>query len=224
MRGMAWRCGWVILAGLGITACGKKDATPSGTPMPSLPGHLSVVSGNKGKTGVADSDVAARGSGVPDGYLVQMDMPNARVTDVAYQADGSGRWSVQTGPAHILYSLKDTTRKVYSVTATIQQLVKPAHPEAYGVFIGGSSLNVPAKQQYTYFLVRGDGEYMVKVRNGLKTRTVTDWTAHPSIPQQDTAGKAIYGIKIDVDGKTAKVSVNGKPVTTILAKSGPLEG
>lgn len=224
MRTIAWRCGWIILAAFGVAACGKRDATASRSATPSLPGRLSVVAGGKGNSSVADSDIAAKGNGLPEGYLAQTDLPNANVADAAYQPDGNGRWEVRTGPAHLLYALKDTARKVYSVTATIEQLEKPAHPEAYGVFIGGSALDAPAERRYTYFLVRGDGEYMVKVRDGMQTRTVTDWTAHPAVPHEDAAGKAVYGIKIDVDGKTAKVSVNGKPVTTIVAKSGPLEG
>jgi len=224
MQKTAWRCGWGIIAMLGVAACEKKDGPSGRSTVPSLPGRLSVVAGGAGSPGTADSDIAAKGNGLPEGYLAQTDLPNASIADASYQADSTRRWEVRTGPAHILYSLKDTTRKVYNVTATLEQLEKPAHPEAYGVFIGGSTLDVSAKRQYTYFLVRGDGKYMVKVRNGTRTRTVIDWTAHPAVPQEDTAGKAVYGIKIDVDGKTAKVSVNGKPVTTILSKSGPLEG
>jgi hypothetical protein len=223
MREMAWRCGWGMIALLSVAACGQKGDTVNHSAVPSLPGRLSVVTGGAGKVRT-DSDIAAKGTGLPEGYLAQADMPNASIADVSYRADGNGRWEVRTGPAHILYALKDVTRNIYSVTATIEQLEKSAHPEAYGVFIGGSALDVPAKRRYTYFLVRGDGKYMVKVRDGMQTRTVTDWTAHPAVPQEDAAGKVVYGIRIDVDGKAAKVSVNGKPVTTILAKSGPLEG
>lgn len=221
MRTTLWRCGMGMVAIFGVVACGKRDDSANQSPPPSLRGKLSVVPPHSAGT---DSDVAAKGNGLPDGYLAQFDMPNASVRDVSYTADGSGRWEVRTGPAHILYSLKDTAQNSYIVTATIEQLEKPMHPEAYGVFIGGSSLDVASKQRYTYFLVRGDGKFMVKVRDGANARTITDWTSHPAVPQQDAAGKAVYGIKIEVDGKGAKVSVNGRPVTTISPKSGPFDG
>ena len=206
----------------GVAACGKKDGAPNGRPQPSLPGKLSFV---PPKSATArDSDVAVQGSGLPEGYHAQMDMPAAKLSDVSYQSAEGGRWEVKTGPAHIFYSLRDTVHQSYIVTATIEQVEAPMHPEAYGVFIGGSSLTVPAKQHYTYFLVRGDGEFMVKVRDGMKTRTVTDCTAHPAVPRQDSFGRAVYGIKIEVSAKSAKVSINGRPVTTIWPKDGPFDG
>ena len=109
------------------------------------------------------------------------------------------------------------------MSATFEQLQAPSHPEAFGVFIGGSNLD-SARTRYTYFLVRGDGRYMVKVRDGANTRTVIDWTPQPSIPKQDSAGKALYGMKIDVNGKTASFSVNGAPITTVSGKDIPMEG
>jgi hypothetical protein len=65
---------------------------------------------------------------------------------------------------------------------------------------------------------------MVKVRDGASTRTVTDWTAQPSVPRQDAAGKGLYGIRMDVNAKTVDVSVNGAPVATISGKGIPLNG
>jgi len=160
---------------------------------------------------------------LPTGYRAVFDDATGKVSDVSYSQKEPGRWEVKTGPAHILFSPKDTAANKYSVSATFEQLQAPSHPEAFGVFIGGSRLNSPAVR-YTYFIVRGDGKYMIKVRDGASTRTITDWTAQPSIPKQDTAGKGLYGIRIDVKGKTADVSVNGAPVTTISGKGIPLNG
>jgi hypothetical protein len=217
---------------LPVAACKGKDKSVVGSPSAaaSVPGRFAVTTAGRGDSKVQanrsmqDSDIASQGHGLPKGYIAQLDQPTAEISNMSYTADGNGRWEVRTGPAHILYSPKDMTQKVYSVTATFEQLEKPMHPEAYGIFIGGSALDVPAKRRYTYFLVRGNGQYLVKVRNGATTRTITDWVTHPAIPREDAAGKALYGIKIDVDGKVAKVSVNGQPVTTISAKSASLEG
>ncbi len=217
------RWSWAMVMTLVLGACKDNgSARDASTNAPSVPGRMSVAT--RGQVAIADPDVAARGNGVPKGYIAWLDQPSARLSDILYQEDGSGRWEVRTGTAHILYSLKDTTRKAYTTSATFEQLEKPAHPEAYGVFIGGSALGGPGAPRYTYFLVRGDGKYMVKVRRGATVQTITDWTRHSAIPQEDSVGRAVYGIKIDVDGKTAKMSVNGKPVTVISVKNAPLEG
>src|SRR5690606_30180612 len=94
-----------------------------------------------------------------------------------------GRWEVTTGPAHIVYAAADTAAGNYTVTATVDQMEQPQHPEAFGLFIGGSNLDQLTGQTYTYFIVRHTGEYMVRVREGATTRTVAEWTASPDVPK-----------------------------------------
>jgi hypothetical protein len=166
---------------------------------------------------------AATANGAPKGFVVQLDRAEGTETP-AYTAGSGGRWDARTGPAHILYTLNDTARKKYSVNATFEQLEAPEHPEAFGVFIGGTDLETPAKQRYTYFLVRGDGKYAVKSRNGTATQTVTEWTPHPAIPRQSATGTGVYGIHIDVDDGIAKVRVNGQPVTMFSGGRIALDG
>lgn len=213
-----------IGATMGVTACGKgENAAANATP---VAGKITATGGTAAPAS-ADSDRAANGvangAGLPTGYSAVFDQADAKSSDVSYAEKEPGRWEVRTGPAHILFSSKDTAANKYSVSATFEQLQAPAHPEAYGVFIGGSNLRA-SNVRYTYFLVRGDGMYTVKVRDGAGTRTITDWTAQPSIPRQDAAGKGLYGIRIDVSGKMANVSVNGVPITTISGKDAPLNG
>lgn len=201
-----------------LGACSKGDTSTAGTP---VAGKISASAAAR------DTDVAAHGatgSTLPPGYTAQLDRAGASASDVAYTQREPGRWEVRTGPAHILYMPGDTAAGKYSASATFEQVEAPAHPEAFGIFIGGSALNDPATRKYTYFIVRGDGKYSVKARNGADVRTVTDWTASPAVPRQDAAGKALYGIKVESDGKTARVSVNGAPVTTITPKDGPIAG
>jgi len=200
-----------------LAACSKGDTSTSGTP---VAGKISA------STAAPDTDIAARGatSVLPPGYAAQLDRAGASTSDVAYTQKEPGRWEVRTGPAHILYTPADTAAGKYAASATFEQVEAPAHPEAFGIFIGGSGLNDPATRKYTYFIVRGDGKYSVKARNGTNVRTITDWTASPAVPKQDSAGKALYGIKVESDGKTARVSVNGAPVTTITPRDGPISG
>src|SRR6476661_747399 len=81
---------------------------------------------------------------------------DGKITDAKYTSNG-GRWEIQTGPAHITFAAKDSAKGEYQVSTTIEQLEKPKHPEAYGVFLGGTNLTDPAKQKYGYFVLRGTG-------------------------------------------------------------------
>jgi hypothetical protein len=210
--------GLAVGVAVGVAGCSKGEGSASG----SAPVAGKITANATANAG-ADSDRTTTGAGLPAGYSVAFDHANSKATDVSYSQKEPGRWEVTTGPAHILFSPGDTAANKYSVSATFEQLQAPSHPEAFGVFVGGSNLNSPAAK-YTYFIVRGDGKYMVKVRDGASTRTVTDWTAHASVPKQDASGKGLYGIKVDVNGKTADVSVNGAPVATISGKGIPLNG
>lgn len=171
----------------------------------------------------ADSDKSANGSGVPAGYVGLTDKANTSIADAKYTVS-DGKWDVQTGPAHIIYAAKDTASGIYAVTATFEQLQKPMHPEAYGVFFGGQNLDDRAKQQYGYFLVRGTGEYLIKARNGASTPTIVDWTASPDVPQQDASGKATYALKVHFAKDAVHFMVNGKLVATVPRAKLPSEG
>lgn len=202
----------------GAIACGKD----SGSRPPSTPPVAGKISATT-TAPVANSDSAASHSGLPPGYTAVFDHSEGSPPSVTYTEKETGRWEVTTGPAHILFARRDTAVNKYIVSATFEQLQAPSQAEGFGVFVGGINLNTP-KARYAYFLVRGDGKYAVKVRDGANTRTLTDWTAQPTIPKQDAAGKGLYGIRIEVKAKAATVSVNGAPITTISGKGIPLNG
>jgi hypothetical protein len=79
----------------------------------------------------------------------------------------------------------------YDVSGTFSQTKPSAHPEAYGLFIGGSDLDKD-NQRYTYFLIRQDGKYLIKSRDGATTKSIVDWTT--AAPMKD-ANVAKAGFK-----------------------------
>jgi hypothetical protein len=170
-----------------------------------------------------DADKSAAGTGVPAGYTGVPDHADAKITDAKYTASG-GRWEIQTGPAHIIFAPKDSVKGQYQVTTTIEQLEKPKHPEAYGVFLGGSNLSDPAKQKYGYFVLRGGGEYLIKTREGDNTTTVINWTADPKLPKEDASGKATYKVTVHVAPDTVHFVVNGNLVAAVPKSKFPTEG
>jgi len=188
-----------------LAACGGKDA------------------GDSAAMGGSDPDVAQSGGSIPQGYIALTDNPDAQISAASYTAAGND-WEVKTGPAHIVYAAGDSASGVYAVSTTIQQLEKPAHPEAYGVFFGGEHLDDRAAERYAYFIVRGTGEYLIKSRQGDSITTVAPWTASPNVPSEDSTGKASYEIKVHFAPDTAHFFVNGKLVTAVPKSELPSAG
>jgi hypothetical protein len=170
----------------------------------------------------SDPDVNVSGGSIPAGYTARTDRPDADISGADYAASGEG-WEVNTGPAHIMYRAQDTASGVYTVSATIEQLAKPTHPEAYGLIIGGRDLDQPT-QAYTYLVVRGTGDVLVRVREGDQTRDVIKWTPSADLPKEDAAGKATYALAASVTGDAVKLSVNGKQVASVSKAGLPVDG
>lgn len=195
-----------------VTACAGND------------GANAATDSNKAMAAAErDPDVAQNGGGVPQGYVALTDKADAQISGASYTTSGSN-WEVKTGPAHIVYAPKDSASGVYAVSTTIQQLEKPKHPEAYGVFFGGHHLDDRSAQRYGYFIVRGTGEYLIKTRQGDSTTTVVPWTASENVPKEDSTGKASYDIKVHFAPDTAHFMVNGKLVAAVPKKELPSEG
>lgn len=203
----------VLVPALILTACTAKESAPA-SDSATLTADSAVIA--------ADPDVNVSGGGVPAGYLARTDRPDAPITGAAYTAAGNA-WEVKTGPPHIVYATKDRGSGSYTASATIEQLEAPEHPEAYGIFIGGRDLDQPG-QTYTYFLVRGTGDLMVKVREGEKTRDVLKWTASADVPKADASGRASYALAATVADNAVKFMVNGKQVASVSKAGLPTEG
>ena len=216
-----WSLG--LLALVAACAKGKADAASADTTTATAaaPAAAPADTGMKGMH--MDADKAAPGTGVPAGYTGVPDHADSKITDAKYTAS-AGKWEIQTGPAHIVFAAKDSAKGQYQVSTTIEQLEKPKHPEAYGVFLGGSNLSDPAKQKYGYYVVRGDGKYLIKTRDGENTTTVIDWTESPKIPKEDASGKATYKISVHVAPDTVHFIMDGNVVAAVPKSKFPTDG
>jgi hypothetical protein len=179
----------------------------------------------KPAAGHEDHDHAVQGGGtLPSGWTARPD-GKAELTDVKVAPMGSGI-HVTLGPAIILYKKADDGKGPFHTLATFT-LTKPTeHPEGYGLFAGGRGLDGPA-QTYVYFLVRQDGTYLIKRRDGEKTSEITKgWVADPAVKKPDAKGSSTNLLEIDHKRDPSKVVflVNSKPVYTADAKSMDLDG
>ena len=203
------RIATTILLAASVAACtAKKDTTADSAAASVATSH--------------DADVAAQGSGVPSGYTAVTDDSAAKLTSIRF-TPSNGSWDVTTGPAHIVFADKDTASGAYTASATFAQLEAPRHPEAYGLFVGGRDLAQPTRT-YTYFVVRGSGEFLVKTRDGAKTNDVVAWKANAAVPKADSAGKATYRLAVRVASDSVRFMVNDKQVAAVKAGTVPTTG
>lgn len=110
-----------------------------------------------------------------------------------------------------MYREADKVPGKFHTLATFTQLKAPSHPEGYGLAFAGKDLAAEG-QSYVYFLVRGDGKYLVKKRTGATTASVVEWTDSEAVVKADAAGKATNKLEIDASGAKVAFLVNGKTV------------
>jgi hypothetical protein len=164
----------------------------------------------------ADPDKKMAGPGtLPSGWKGRLDSDDKSLAGVKAAQMGGGV-HFMTGPAGIYYKPADKMTGTYETHATFTQMEPAAHPEAYGLFIGGADLD-GASQKYTYFIVRQDGKYMIKRRNGNDTPTVTDWTDSTAIKKADSSGKMSNTLAIEVGKDKVRFLVNGTEVSSVDA-------
>lgn len=194
---------------LTLSACSKEAAKPADSAAPAAAPQ-------------ADPDRNVSGGGIPSGYMARTDRADADISGAKYTVNGN-EWEVTTGPAHIIYNPSTVGNGNYTASATFEQLEKPAHPEAYGLIIGGRDLDKDT-QAYTYFIVRGTGELAVKARDGGAARDVLKWTPSADVPREDASGHAKYDLAIQVTDAGLKFMVNGKQVASLAQAGLPTQG
>jgi hypothetical protein len=177
-------------------------------------------------TSQADPDKPAAGAtgAVPAGWTVRAD-GKADAAKAKIVSMGPGL-HVTTGPAVILYRADTKGSGPFHTLAKFTQTKPSAHPEGYGLFAGGRNLD-GATQQYLYFLVRQDGSYLIKRRDGEQTSDVSKgWVASPAVQKPDAKGSATNLLEIDNNTDPAKVTfkVNGQEVYGTDAAGMALDG
>ena len=200
----------VIMMGMGVLAAGCADPAPEAS---------------------ATSDVVLS-SQLPSGYALQLDRANRDRADFAVR-DDHGDLIVETGPAGILYRPDDAGHVVaateaarYRVRARFTELGAPmGHREGFGVFVGGQQLGAQG-QRYVYFMVRGDGRYLVKQRDGDATMELSEgWQPSDAVRVPTSEGGEVTNeLAIEVDGGELHLLCNGEPVANVTVDDMDTQG
>ena len=148
----------------------------------------------------------------PIGWQVRTDAGGHKMAgdvDTIAFAQMTPGFHLTTGPAAILWHPDSAASGAYTVESTIFLFpTKGRDLEGYGLFVGGSALS-DATQSYTYFLLRNDGKFLVKQRQGQKTVTLTDWTSLAAITKQAGTDAAKNVLRVDVSAADVAFTVNG---------------
>lgn len=169
-----------------------------------------------------EMDVLPGGGVMPEGWKHRFDLPQMKLEHVRLTLDG-GDVHVTTGPPGIYYNTATTAAGSYVVSGVFAQLAKGEHREGYGPFIGGADLDGPS-QRYLYFLVRQDGRFLVKERNGANTRGLVDWTPHKAIRTFAGDTPMSNELAIAVDADVVRFLINGTEVARRPRTGLPTDG
>lgn len=159
---------------------------------------------------------AAGSAPLPAGWTGRTDRASDKLADAKFVTMGKG-FHVTSGPAAIYWSASQSVKGPFVASTTMMQTKAPTHPEAYGIFFGGSKLDGP-EQHYAYFLVRGDGKFLVNHRAGAEVHKIMPWTENAAIVKQDASGKSTNTLTVDASkADSVRLLVNGKQVAALPA-------
>jgi hypothetical protein len=150
----------------------------------------------------------------PEGWMTRFDDPSASEADLEMFVGMPPGWHVTSGPAGIFYHPDNAASGDFRLEMEVFLFDPGQRREAFGVFLGGRDLEGP-NQEYTYFLLRNGGQYIIKRREGAEAPTVRPWTGHTSILSyadrgDDASVKNV--LVIEAEGDRIRFYVNGDRV------------
>ncbi|MDB4882497.1 MAG: hypothetical protein JWL95_1263 [Gemmatimonadetes bacterium] len=153
-------------------------------------------------------------AGLPAGWHGRTDRATDKLTDAKFVGMGPG-FHVTSGPAAVYWNTKYAATGPFVATTSVTQTKAPMHPEAYGIFFMGKQLDTP-EQNYAYFLVRGDGKFLVNHRAGAVIHKIVPWTDNAAVHKADAAGKATNVLTVDASKPdSVRLLVNGTQVAAL---------
>jgi len=159
----------------------------------------------------------------PADWTVRFD--RAAVPDSAMRIDQMGPgWHFYTAGngSGIAWRASQTARGNFRAEAETFLFPTRGHRDGYGLLLGGRSLDAE-NQEYLYFLVRGDGHYLIKHRAGRETHDIVPWTPHPAIPRLDTTNVRVV-LAAEAGADSVTFFVNGQRVNALPRGQAPVDG
>ena len=157
---------------------------------------------------------AQQGGVTAQGWEVRLDRGTDATGVLNFMTMGSGVHATTTGAGGAIFWQPNSMSKgTYSISASFTQAEPSNHPNAYGLFFGGSDL-AGSGQRYSYFVIRENGEFLIRKRMGGETPDVVSWTGHDAINEVDAQGRATNMLTVEVGSDQVRFLVNGAEVST----------
>ena len=169
--------------------------------------------------------VQAQSGGVTaNGWEARLDRGTDASSVLNFMSMGDGVHATTSGRgAAIFWRPSNTHSGTYTISASFTQMEPSDHPNAYGLFFGGSNLSAD-NQRYSYFVIREDGQYLIKKRMGGQTPNVVSWTPHSAITELDAQGRATNVLSVEVGSSQVRFLVNGTEVSSQPRSAVDLDG
>lgn len=162
----------------------------------------------------------------PEGWNVRFDDPDATEADLDMFVTMPPGWHVTTGPAAIFWAPSNQISGDFRAEMEVFLFDPQGRREAFGIFVGGQDLESP-DQEYTYFLLRDGGEYIIKRREGSEAPTLRPWTGHDAVNAFADRGddsSVLNVLTVEARGDTVRFLVNDAEVASLPRSEVPVDG
>lgn len=145
-------------------------------------------------------------------WTVRLDSSQDRNAEDRFRLLPGGGIDVKGGANATLWRPDVPLIPPYRLSMRITAKNLELHPHGAGLVFGGTDVEGD-QQRYSYFLVRGDGSFLIKTRHGGDTEDICLWTEHEAIHKEGKKdGIATNVLSVDVGKETTKFSINGSQV------------
>jgi len=158
--------------------------------------------------------IAQEGGMRASGWEVRLDRDGSASDVLSFMAMGGGvHAQTSARGAAIFWQPGSTAEGSYTISAAFTQMEPSSHPNAYGLFFGGADLSGD-DQRYSYFVIREDGQFLIKKRMGSETPDVVSWTPNDAINLLNAQGSATNTLSVEVGSSDVRFLINGTEVAT----------
>ncbi len=175
---------------------------------------------------LASSSLAAQDLERPDGWRVRFDDQNASEDELEMFVSMPPGWHVTSGPAAIFWGPEMEASGNYRIEMEVFLFDPEGMREAFGLFAGGRDLDGD-DIEYTYFLIRDGGEFIVKRREGADAPTIRPWSSHEAILGWADRGEGATAkniLAIEAGGETVRFLVNDAEVAVLSRAEVGMDG
>ena len=156
-----------------------------------------------------------RGGVMAEGWEARLDRDTDVTNVLHFRTMGTGVHATTAGAgAAIFWQPNSMAKGNYTISASFTQTRPSDHPNASGLFFGGAALSGP-NQRYSYFVVREDGQFLIKKRMGSEIPTLVDWTEHAAVNTLDAQGRSTNTLTVEVGSDLVHFLANGTEVRTL---------